>query len=310
MTIKRSKEASLTLDMPFGEALERFARVNPRAPEEEAPKPGAAAPFVKWVGGKRSIASELVARLPQTFDGYWEPFVGGGALFFEIHGRLTSAVLSDSNLDLAMAYNAVRRDPLSLIAKLEEHARKHSPAYFYKVRSQHDLQDPIDVAARLLYLNKTCYNGLYRVNKKGEFNVPIGSYVNPEIVQRENIMLCSAALQKAQIEYREFDTIKPASGDFVYCDPPYHPVNSTSSFTKYTKLEFGEKEQERLRDFALQLHKQGVKVMLSNSDTALIRSLYKDPIWRLATVQAPRNVNCKPEGRGAVSELIITNYPL
>ena len=302
------REEPLTLDMPFGEALKRFARVNPRAVEEETPaKPGYATPFVKWAGGKRSIIDELVDRLPASFGAYWEPFVGGGALFFEIHEPLSAAVLSDSNFDLTIAYGAVRGDPVALIAKLEEHARKHSETYYYKIRSQHSLQDPIDVAARFLYLNKTCYNGLYRVNKKGEFNVPIGSYANPEIVQRENINLCSAALQKATIEFREFDTIKPAAGDFVYFDPPYHPVNATS-FTKYTKLEFGETEQGRLRDFALQLHKQGVNVMLSNSDTPLIRSLYKGAVWHLATVQAPRNVNCKPEGRGAVDELVITNY--
>ena len=268
---------------------------------------GKASPFVKWAGGKRSIIDALVSRLPAEFGGYWEPFAGGAALFFKTQSRLTSAVLSDSNFELTVAYNAIKRDPLALIARLEEHARRHGETYYYKMRSRHELQDPIEVAARFLYLNKTCYNGLYRVNKKGEFNVPMGSYVNPEIVQRENIMLCSAALQQTRIEFREFDTIKPNPGDFVYCDPPYHPVTSTS-FTKYTKLEFGEAEQERIRDFAVQLNKQGVKVMVSNSDTPLIRSLYKGSLWHLAAVQAPRNVNCKPEGRGTVSELIITNY--
>lgn len=302
------RDEPVTLDMPFGEALERLVRVNPRAPEEEAPpKAGVAAPFVKWAGGKRSIIDELVSRLPATFKGYWEPFVGGGALFFEIEKRITTAALSDTNFDLVLAYNAVKKDPHGLIAKLQEHARRHSKAYYCKVRDQHALQDPIDVAARFLYLNKTGFNGLYRVNKKGEFNVPIGSYTNPNIVQAENIALCSVALQKAQIEFREFDTIKATSGDFVYCDPPYHPMNATS-FTKYTKLDFGEKDQERLRDFAVKLHKQGVKVMLSNSDTPLVRSLYKASIWHIATVQAPRNINCKPEGRGMVGELVITNY--
>jgi len=284
----------------------RLVRVNPRAPDETPTEDGKATPFVKWAGGKRGIIGELASRLPASGE-YWEPFVGGGALFFEIHPHLKAAHLSDSNLDLTIVYNAVQRDPEGLIAKLEIHAKRHNKTYYYKVRDQHSLQDPIDVAARFLYLNKTCYNGLWRVNKKGEFNVPIGSYVTPEIVHRDNIMLCSAALQKADIEYREFDTINPAPGDFVYCDPPYHPVSSTS-FTKYTKLEFGENEQARLCDFALRLHKQGVKVMLSNSDTPLIRSLYSGTVWQVATVQAPRNVNCKPDGRGAVSELIITNY--
>lgn len=305
--MKQPKEQPLVLQMPFGEALERFIRVNPRAPEEITPEAGKASPFVKWVGGKRSIIDDLIKRLPAEFGQYWEPFVGGGALFFEIRHRLTSATLSDSNLELTITYNAIKRDPASLITKLEEHARKHNAKYYYRVRDQQSLQDPIDVAARFLYLNKTCYNGLYRVNKKGEFNVPVGSYTNPEIVQRDNIMLCSAALQTAQIEYRGFDTITPETGDFVYFDPPYHPAGP-GSFTKYTKLDFSEKDQARLRDFALKLHKQSVKVMVSNSDTPFIRDLYSATTWHVAEVKAPRMVNCKPDGRGAVSELIITNY--
>lgn len=245
--------------------------------------------------------------MPATFAVYWEPFVGGGALFFEIHSKLTSTVLSDSNLELAITYNAIKRDPKTLIAKLEEHARKHSEKYYYRIRGQQSLQDPISVAARFLYLNKTCYNGLYRVNKQGEFNVPLGSNINPAIVQRDNIMLCSAALQKARIEYREFDTIKPEPSDFVYFDPPYHPTGP-GAFTKYTKLDFSEKDQARLRDFALQLNKQGIKVMVSNSATPFIRDLYSASIWHIAVVKAPRMVNCKPDGRGAIDELIITNY--
>ena len=305
--MKQPKEEPLSLQMPFGEALERFIRINPRSPEEVQPEKGKASPFIKWAGGKRSIVDELVKRLPESFNGYWEPFVGGGALYFEIDSRLTSTFLSDSNWELAITYNAVKKDPESLIAKLEEHARKHNEKYYYRIRNQHTLQDPIDVAARFLYLNKTCYNGLYRVNKKGEFNVPIGSYVNPEIIQRDNIMLCSNALQKAQIEYREFDTINPQPGDFVYFDPPYHPTGS-GSFTKYTKLDFSEKDQARLRDFAVKLHRQDIKVMVSNSDTSFIRDLYGGTTWHIAVVQAPRMVNCKPDGRGAVDELIITNY--
>jgi DNA adenine methylase len=162
--------------------------------------------------------------------------------------------------------------------------------------------------SRFLYLNKTCYNGLYRVNKNGQFNVPIGSYEKPEIVHQDNIKQCSKALQKADLKVREFDTIEPNPGDFVYFDPPYHPVNSVS-FTKYTKLDFSEKDQERLRDFALRLHRQGVMVMISSSDTPFINNLYSnDRVWHIATVQAPRNVNCKPDGRGVVNELIITSY--
>lgn len=305
--MKQHKEEPLSLQMPFDEALERFIRINPRSSEETPPETGKASPFVKWAGGKRSIITELVKRLPESFNGYWEPFVGGGALFFEIDTRLTTAFLSDSNWELIITFNAIKKDPESLITKLEEHARKHNEKYYYRIRNQQALQDPIDVAARFLYLNKTCYNGLYRVNKKGEFNVPIGSNANPGIVQRDNIMLCSVALQKAQIEYREFDMINPKDGDFVYFDPPYHPTGS-GSFTKYTKQDFSEKDQARLRDFAVKLNKQGIKVMVSNSDTPFIRDLYSGSIWHIVVVQAPRMVNCKPDGRGVVNELIITNY--
>ena len=300
-------EGVLTLDNVLleqqGEATQAFACFT----EERLLQSEKAVPFVKWAGGKRSIIDKLVSRLPAEFNQYWEPFVGGGAFFFEIQPHLSSAFLSDSNFELMVTYNAVKKEPLGLIAKLERHSRRHSKQYYYQVRKRHKMQDPIDMAARFLYLNKTCYNGLFRVNKKGEFNVPIGSYVNPDIVQRENILACSAAIASTPLEYREFDTIKPNAGDFVYCDPPYNPVNSTS-FTKYTSLEFGELEQERLQNFALKLHRQGVMVMLSNSDTALIRELYRGAPWHVVTVQAPRNVNSNPDGRGVINELIITNY--
>lgn len=296
----------LSLPMPFDEAIERFARVNTK--EVEPPVcPRGAAPFVKWAGGKRSIIDQLVNRLPKEFGDYYEPFAGGAALFFEIQPNLKRAFLSDGNLELTITYAVVKKNPLALIAKLEEHAKKDSEEYYYKVRAQHNIQDPIDTAARFIYLNKTCYNGLYRVNKKGEFNVPRGSYANPDVVQRENILAASKALQIAEIEYREFDTIKPKQGDFVYCDPPYHPTDA-ASFTKYTKLDFSEKDQQRLAQFVTDLHRQGVSVMLSNSDTPFIRRLYNAPIWNIAVVEAPRMVNCKAEGRVAVKELLVRNY--
>lgn len=303
------QEEPFTLNMPFGEAVERFARVNTRLAEPvKEYATGVAAPFIKWVGGKRSIISELTARMPDTFGGYWEPFAGGAALFFEVHERLTVAYLSDNNLDLVITYAVIKRDPQALIERLKEHGGKHDSDYYYKVRAQHELRDAVEIAARLIYLNKTCYNGLYRVNRKGEFNVPIGSYTNPDVVTEDNIRACSKALQKATIEYRQFDTIEPVAGDFAYFDPPYHPTTDTASFTNYTKLDFSEHDQARLRDFAAKLGKQGVKVMLSNSDTPYIRDLYKGQGFKIDTVQAPRLVNCKPNKRGAVNELIITNY--
>ena len=303
----KPREASTVLDVPCDEGIARFVHDEATPTEGPMRECGKAVPFVKWVGGKRNVVKDLITRFPLSLGKYWEPFVGGGALFFGIHERIDGAFLSDSNLDLVIAYNVVKLDHERLLRKLEVHAKNHDEEYYYGIRSQHGLEDPVDVAARFIYLNRTCYNGLYRVNKKGEFNVPIGSYDDPEIVHRENIKACCLALQKADVQFREFDAIEPVPGDLVYCDPPYHPVSSTS-FTKYTKSDFGEEEQVRLRDFALKLHANGVNVILSNSDTPLIRDLYASPVWHLDVVKVSRNVNSKADGRGRVDELIIRNY--
>jgi DNA adenine methylase len=300
-------EDPLQLDMTFEEALERFAGVNTREVEEEPAPYGKASPFVKWAGGKRSIISELEKYVPEQFGNYYEAFVGGGAMFFHLQDRITKAFLSDINFELVLAYNVIKHNPDELIASLKVHKAKHNEEYYYKVRDQHDLQDPIKVVSRFLYLNKTCYNGLYRVNKKGRFNTPMGRYKNPDIVPENNIKLCTTALQEAEVNYWQFDQIEPQEGDFVYFDPPYHPLNSTS-FTDYTKLDFTETDQERLRDFALALHKKGVKVMLSNSSADLIRKLYKGKAFTIRSVHAPRNINCKPSERNNVEELLITTY--
>lgn len=264
-------------------------------------------PFVKWAGGKRCLIRELESNLPEEFNNYYEPFIGGGALFFAISKDLNSAFLSDFNFQLVLTYAAIKNDPEKLIAQLKTHAKQHSKDYYYKVRSYHNAKDPIFIAARLIYLNKTCYNGLYRVNKSGNFNVPIGRYTNPNIVQEANIRNCNRALQIATIECREFDTIQPEAGDFVYCDPPYHPTDEIN-FTSYTKNDFTEKDQERLRDFALKLHKKGVKVMLSNSNSKYINSLYDKKPFNIQVVEAPRFVNCKRDGRNPVEEVLITTY--
>jgi DNA adenine methylase len=268
---------------------------------------GIATPFVKWVGGKRSIIDDLKAHLPDNFNDYYEPFIGGGALFFALHQRLRKAHLSDTNLDLIIAYRMVQQAPEKLLELLKEHAQKHSEEYYYKVRDRHFLQDPVEKAARLLYLNKTCYNGLWRVNSKGKFNVPIGRYKNPGIVQEENILACCNALQAVDIQLADFDEIQPMEGDFVYFDPPYYPMDD-ASFTRYAKLDFTEQDQVRLRNFVLELSKKGVNVMLSNSDTTFIRDLYKSKPFKTATVQAPRFVNCKSNKRNPVNEVLITNY--
>ena len=246
--------------------------------------------------------------MPEAFRTYWEPFVGGGALFYEANGRISQAVLSDINAELMTCYSAVKQDPEPLIAALESHASRHSKTYYYAVRSQHTLQDPTEVAARLIYLNRTCFNGLYRVNRKGEFNVPIGSYTNPQIVNEAKLRACSEALQSAKVEVIDFMDIKPSDGDFVYCDPPFDPLSVTASFTSYTKGSFGPQDQINLRDTALEWHRAGVKVIISNSDTDFIYDLYDSGPFTIRVVQAPRMVNSKADKRGPVNELVITTY--
>lgn len=313
MSDTKAQEQLLTLDMDFGEALERFARVNTKdlseieGVEDTPPTPGVATPFVKWVGGKRSIIDALKLRMPPEFNAYWEPFVGGGALFFELRSRLTEAHISDTNFELIMAYKVIQKEPEPLITRLKAYAAQHNEENYYKTRGEHEQTDPIEIAARFIYLNKTGYNGLYRVNSKGQFNVPFGRYTNPGIAQEDNIRAVHKALEGVDIKWGGFETIKPQPGDFAYFDPPYHPTDKTS-FTAYSKSGFSEKDQERLRDFVLELHKRGVKVMVSNSDTKFIRDLYKSKVFTISTVQAPRLVNCKPNKRNAVSEVVITNY--
>jgi len=300
------KETISHLNNTFDESLFKFSQVNVHSlPDPSENFNTKATPFVKWVGGKRSIMAELTARLPEQFDNYFEPFVGGGALFFEIAPNLKNATLCDINMDLLLTYQSIKKSPHELIQLLKKHAKNHSKEYYYEVRAQHELENPIEIAARFLYLNKTCFNGLWRVNKKGEFNVPMGKYKNPNIVQEENIWACNKALQGTDIQYREFDTIEPKKGDFVYFDPPYHPTDN-NSFTTYTKLDFSEKDQIRLKEFCDTLDKKGVKFMLSNSDTLFINDLYKN--YNVQLVSAPRFVNCKPTKRNSVKEVLVTNY--
>ena len=307
---KQNYEQPFSLDVPFEEALQRFANVNTKdmndivEPEIEGNK---ATPFIKWVGGKRGIIEQLKLRLPKEFNEYYEGFVGGGALFFEIVKDIKKAHLSDANLDLIITYKVIQKDPDALIEALKRHQKNHNSDYYYKIRAQFKLDDPISIASRLIYLNKTCFNGLYRVNKKGEFNVPMGSYVNPGIVNEDNIKACSKALKKATIEYKDYSKIEAKEGDFCYFDPPYHPTSDTS-FTKYHLLDFTEKDQMDLANFCTQLHRQGVKVMISNSNTPFIRNLYSANFFKIGIVNAPRLVNCKGNGRAAVEEVLITNY--
>lgn len=263
-------------------------------------------PFVKWVGGKRSIMRELLLRMPKEINNYYEPFVGGGALFFEIHNMLNHSYLSDLNVDLIVSYNIIKTRLNELTETLKVHQINHSEEYYYSIRGKQDLSDPIENSARFIYLMKTCYNGLYRVNQKNEFNTPIGNYANPTICDEENLKAVAVALKKADIKYQDFTKITPKKGDFVYFDPPYHPTKE-DSFIKYVSNGFTEKDQTRLKDFALELSKAGVKVMISNSDAEFIIDIYKKN-FKIEKVLAPRVVNCKADKRQSSFETLITNY--
>jgi len=258
-------------------------------------------PFVKWVGGKRSIANELITLLPKEFNTYYEPMVGGGAMFYKMSPIINNAVLSDINPELIITYQVVKNDIDKLIKKLKEHEKNHCKDYYYKIREQHYFENPIDTAARFVYLNKTCYNGLYRTNKNGKFNVPIGAYKNPTINQEKNLKACSIALQKATILCTSFEYIFPSTNDFVYFDPPYY-----STFDKYSKYGFTEKDQYKLYNFFVSLDKLGVYCMLSNSNTPFILELYKN--YNITVIEAPRKINCKSDKRNIVKELVIKNY--
>lgn len=266
-----------------------------------------AKPFLKWVGSKRYLLPEILPRLPKKIGTYYEPFLGGGAVFFALatEKRFKRAVISDANRELMSTYKIVRDKPAELTKRLKKHV--YEEKRYYEVRAQ----DPwklgdVERAARMIYLNRTGFNGLYRVNKKGEFNVPFGRYTNPTICDEENLLAVSEVLQDVEIKSEDFGyaTFDAKRDDVVYFDCPYVPLSATSNFTAYAKDGFGPKEQERLRNCAARLDSIGVHVLLSNSDTPLVRELYKG--FKIERVEAPRRVNSKAEKRGNVSELLIS----
>ncbi|MGQ4647339.1 Dam family site-specific DNA-(adenine-N6)-methyltransferase [Lyngbya aestuarii] len=267
-------------------------------------------PFLKWAGGKNRLIQQYENYFPQTFTTYYEPFLGGGAVFFYLsQQRLPlSAVLSDINQELINVYCCLKNDPEQVILFLSEHQQKHSPEYYYQVRSNSE-GSIFQKAARIIYLNKTCFNGLYRENAKGEFNVPLGRYKNPKICDPALLRSVSAALENVYLESRSFqDVVHYAKGsnDFVYFDPPYHPVSSTSNFTAYSRYSFNRAEQVNLRNVFVSLASRGVKVMLSNSDCPFIRELYHG--FSIHTVSASRVINSNAKKRGRITEVLITSY--
>jgi len=267
--------------------------------------------FVKWAGGKTQLLPKIADLLPGKFNRYFEPFLGSGAVFFYLEQKTSCpAFLSDANAELIDTYEVVKRHPRELIRRLGALKARHSKAQFYRLRGKNPkMLDRIDAAARFIYLNKTCYNGLYRVNSKGEFNVPLGSCAEPGIFNERDLLRASRLLQNAELQCVSFEITEKCAkkGDFVYFDPPYHPLNG-NGFTGYTRNGFAEEEQTKLKRVFEKLDKRGCKLMLSNSDTAFVRSLYDD--FEIRTVKARRAINCKGEKRGEINELIVVNYEM
>lgn len=265
--------------------------------------------MLKWAGGKGRLLPELLARVPDEFNAYHEPFVGGGALFFALagQGRIRRAYLSDANAGLIDVYLALRNAVEEVIAALGQHAYERE--HYYRVRAlRPEALTLPERAARVIYLNKTCYNGLYRENRAGQFNVPFGRYKNPTICDEPNLRAASAVLQGVDIARRRFSTVLDYAqpGDFVYFDPPYHPVSPTANFTTYDRDGFGPDDQRQLRDVFAALADKGVRAMLSNSDMPFVRDLYAG--FHIEQLYAARAVNSKANGRGKVAELLICNF--
>ena len=263
-------------------------------------------PFLKWAGGKGRLIQQYIPFFPRHFSTYYEPFLGGGAVFF--HLLPTRSFLMDINPELVNVYCCVRDHVEALISLLELHRDRHCAEYYYQVRSQ-AVGSSVERAARLIYLNKTCFNGLYRENSKGQFNVPMGSYKNPAVCDPELLQAASVALRSAEVELQSFEAIlnyATSSNDFVYFDPPYYPLSATSKFTSYNRDAFTLDDQIRLRDVFVALANQGVKVMLSNSDCALIRELYQG--FPIHTILASRAINSNIEKRGKITEVLVTTY--
>lgn len=262
-----------------------------------------ASPFLKWVGGKSQLLNELQKYIPQSYNKYIEPFVGGGALFFNLSPE--TAIINDSNEELINAYKVVRDDVEGLIELLKSYDYEKEFYYEMRARSPQNLTK-LERAARIIYLNKTCFNGLYRVNKKNEFNVPIGRYSNPTICDQDKLIAASKVLQNTIIECGDYKAVlsKYASkGDLIYIDPPYHPISDYSDFKRYTKEFFYQEDQVVLRDFILELKAKGCFVIASNSHCDFILNLYKD--FDIKVVNAKRYINKIADRRNNVNEVII-----
>lgn len=273
-------------------------------------------PFVKWAGGKRQLIPILHQNLPGAFGTYYEPFLGGGALLFHIltdkNGQKCS--ISDLNSDLVLAYTTIRDRIDALISSLKNHEKnyqKDSKSYYYSVRESNP-RNEVEKTSRLIFLNRTCFNGLYRVNSKGKFNVPLGKYTNPNIVNEENIRAVSSILQtnRISIKCRDFESVlrDAKKGDLVYFDPPYQPVSSTANFTSYTTKDFTYDDLTRLAELCLKLDSKECHVLLSNSDSKEVSDIFAKKPWKITRIEANRSINSNSKKRTGHFELLIKNY--
>ncbi len=286
------------------------------------PHPQRPAPFLKWVGGKGKLLPALRPLMPTGKFRYAEPFLGGGAVFFDLRAdeRLEHALLCDVGRDLVGACRVVRDALPELLAQLQAHETQYlseneenRALYFYAVRNRHPgdfAMDDVERAARMLFLNRTCFNGLWRENRSGRFNAPHGRYANPGILQSDKLSAASAALQGVDIRQADFRALPELVQDqrigFVYLDPPYHPLSATSSFNAYSGGQFSGKAQGELADVCRRLDRQGVRFLLSNSDCGYVRDLYRG--FEIGTIRAARSINCKGESRGDIDEVVVRNY--
>jgi len=276
----------------------------------ELPSPGVVAkPFIKWVGGKGRLLASLASKVPASYGKYYEPFVGGGALFFSLAPK--DAEISDINPELINLYQVVKDSTDKLIKDLARH--KNTRRYFYKIRALDRRPDywtftDVERASRFIYLNKTCFNGLHRVNSEGQFNVPFGMYKNPNILDERNLSACRDALQGTKISLGSYSEVLSSAkkGDFVYFDPPYVPLSATSSFTSYSLDGFSMKNQKELADYCRDLDKRGVLFMLTNSDCEAVEELYQG--FNLERIDSPRSVSADGSKRKTIKDILVRNY--
>jgi DNA adenine methylase len=275
------------------------------ARNEAAPRSPSARPFLKWAGGKGQLLAQLRPLLPPAYRRYFEPFAGGAALFFALAPK--KALLADVNAELVDCYNTARDDVDGVIAALGRH--RYEAEHYYRVRAVDPASlPPAARAARTIYLNRTGYNGLYRVNRAGKFNVPMGRYTNPLLCDADNLRACSRALAGVEVRCADFEraVVGARAGDFVYFDPPYVPVSDTADFTSYVPGGFGADQQRRLAGVFASLARRGVHAVLSNSDTPAVRELYRG--FRIHRVLASRHINSRGTLRGKVGEVVVTTF--